>query len=72
MAYSANTSEATVISLESHPVWSAAQRREQQRKQDMLRHPAFLAQQRAATAGADVGMASAPGLSLCHSVEAPA
>lgn len=35
----ANTSEATVIFLQSHPAWIAAQRRERERSESMRRHP---------------------------------
>lgn len=44
----ANTQEGTVIFLQSHPVWTAAQRRERERSEAMRRHPAFRARQRAA------------------------
>lgn len=44
----ANASEANVIFLQSHPVWTAARQRECQRQEEMRRHPAFLARQRAA------------------------
>jgi hypothetical protein len=37
----ANTSEATVIFLQSHPAWIAAQRRAQERSEAMHRHPSF-------------------------------
>lgn len=35
----ANTSGATVIFLQSHPAWIAAQRRERERSESMRRHP---------------------------------
>ncbi len=35
----ANTSGATVIFLQSHPAWIAAQRRERERNESMRRHP---------------------------------
>lgn len=35
----ANTSGATVIFLQSHPAWIAAQRRERERSEAMRRHP---------------------------------
>lgn len=44
----ANTAEGTVIFLQSHPVWAAAQRRERERAEAMRRHPSFRAHQRAA------------------------
>jgi hypothetical protein len=48
----ANTSGATVISLQSHPAWIAAQEHARQRSEAMRRHPAFLARKLAAQ-GAD-------------------
>ena len=47
----AKAREATVIFLQSHPAWIAAQREEQARAEAMRRHPSFLAQQRAAASG---------------------
>nr|WP_232002214.1 hypothetical protein [Mycobacterium sp. 1482292.6] len=44
----ANTPEGTVIFLQSHPAWAAAQRRERERNAAMRRHPSFRARQRAA------------------------
>ncbi|MGB8387871.1 hypothetical protein [Mycobacterium sp.] len=41
----ANTSEATVIFLQSHPAWAAAQRRARERSEAIRRHPSFCAQQ---------------------------
>ena len=35
----ANAPEATVIFLQSHPAWIAAQRREHERSESMRRHP---------------------------------
>ena len=35
----ANTPESTVIFLQSHPAWIAAQRRERERNESMSRHP---------------------------------
>lgn len=48
----ANESGATVIFLESHPAWRAAQRRARERSDAMRRHPSFLARRRAAASGA--------------------
>jgi len=45
----ANKSEGTVIFLQSHPLWVAAQRRERERNDAMRRHPSFRARQRAAS-----------------------
>lgn len=50
----ASESEATVIYLQSHPLWTAAQRRERQLHDAMRRHPAYIARQRAAAAGGPV------------------
>ncbi len=50
----ANTTGATVISLQSHPLWTAARRQERERREAMRRHPAFRASQRAAVAGGEV------------------
>jgi hypothetical protein len=64
----ANASEATVIFLQSHPVWTAARQRECQRREEMRRHPAFLARQRAAALGRDV----AADFRACPGADAPA
>jgi hypothetical protein len=37
----ANAPESTVIFLQSHPAWIAAQRRERERDESMRRHPSF-------------------------------
>ncbi|WP_081288536.1 hypothetical protein [Mycobacterium asiaticum] len=50
----ANSSEANVIYLQSHPRWAAAQRRERQLQEAMRRHPAHIGRQRAAAAGGAV------------------
>ncbi|ORA22747.1 hypothetical protein BST12_08755 [Mycobacterium angelicum] len=50
----ANASGATVIVLQSHPLWIAAQKREEQLRDEMSRHPAFLGRQRALAMGADL------------------
>nr|WP_240629883.1 hypothetical protein [Mycobacterium colombiense] len=44
----ANTPEGTVIFLQSHPAWAAAQRRQRERNEAMRRHPSFRTRQRAA------------------------
>ena len=49
----ANTSEATVIFLQSHPAWAAAQRQARERSEAMRRHPSFLARQRGAASGGE-------------------
>jgi hypothetical protein len=41
----ANTSGATVISIQSHPAWAEAERRAHQRTEAMRRHPSFRARQ---------------------------
>lgn len=51
----ANASGATVIFLQSHPAWAAAQQHARQRSEAMHRHPSFLARQRAAARGVDAG-----------------
>ncbi|HWS91014.1 MAG TPA: hypothetical protein VN306_00495 [Mycobacterium sp.] len=50
----ATASGATVIFLQSHPLWVAAQRDARERREAMRRHPSFLARKRAAAAGRDV------------------
>ncbi len=50
----AHTQEGTVIFLQSHPVWAAAQRRERERSEAMRRHPSFRTRQRAAASGSAV------------------
>ena len=47
-----------MISLRSHPVWAAAQRRAGQRLEDMRRHPSFVARQNALAAGQEVAAAA--------------
>jgi hypothetical protein len=42
---------AKVIFLQSHPTWVAAQRREQERRDAMRRHPSSRARQRIADSG---------------------
>ncbi|WP_156660773.1 hypothetical protein [Mycobacterium sp. 852002-10029_SCH5224772] len=54
MTIVAHTQEGTVIFLQSHPVWAAAQRRERERSEAMRRHPSFRARQRAAASGSAV------------------
>ncbi|ORA80918.1 hypothetical protein BST29_15615 [Mycobacterium malmoense] len=49
----ASASVATVIFLQSHPTWIAAQRRAQERSETMRRHPSFPARRRAAASGDD-------------------
>jgi len=50
----ASESEANVIYLQSHPIWTAAHRRERQLQEAMRRHPAYIARQRAAAMGGAV------------------
>ncbi|MGD1239335.1 hypothetical protein [Mycobacterium seoulense] len=50
----ADTTGATVICLQSHPLWAAAQRYERERHEAMRRHPAFRARERAAIPGGEV------------------
>jgi hypothetical protein len=42
---------ATVIPLQSHPAWAAAERREQERYEAMRRHPSFQSRLREAVLG---------------------
>jgi hypothetical protein len=49
----ANESGATVIFLESHPLWAAAQRHRRERAEAVRRHPSYLARQRGLRAAAD-------------------
>ncbi len=51
-----NTSEATVIFLDSHPVWIAAQRRARERGEAMLRHPSARVRRRGSTGAAGSGL----------------
>lgn len=50
----ANKSEGTVIFLQSHPLWIAAQRRERERNDAMRRHPSVRVRQRVAATGGRV------------------
>jgi hypothetical protein len=50
----ANKSEGTVIFLQSHPLWAAAQRRERERNEAMRRHPSSRVRPRAAASGSSV------------------
>ncbi|MBW0011715.1 hypothetical protein [Mycobacterium sp.] len=47
----AEQSGATVIFLESHPLWAAARRQEEERRSSMRRHPSHLRRARAAASG---------------------
>ncbi|MGO9929585.1 MAG: hypothetical protein ACLPLP_26685 [Mycobacterium sp.] len=50
----ANAPGATVIFLDSHPAWVAAQRVARERSEAMRRHPSFAARPHAAASGSDV------------------
>jgi len=50
----ANAPGATVIFLESHPAWVAAQRVARERSEAIRRHPSFVARRHAAASGGDV------------------
>lgn len=50
----ADTSQATVIFLHSHPIWVAAQRRARERNDAIRRHPSSHTRQRAAAAGSSI------------------
>ncbi|BBX73369.1 hypothetical protein H7H78_04565 [Mycobacterium shinjukuense] len=67
----AKASESTVIDLQSHPVWRAAQRRERQLLEDMRRHPAYQGRLRAAAMGGDHAL-GARNLGAATSPDAPA
>lgn len=67
----ANTQEGTVVFLQSHPVWAAAQRRERERSEAMRRHPSFRARQRAAASGSAV-IPLIRNLKVCSSGNTPA
>jgi hypothetical protein len=67
----ANKSEGTVIFLQSHPAWIAAQRRARERNDAMRRHPSFRARQRAAGSGNAV-VPMVRNFKLCSSGNTPA
>ncbi|OSC37218.1 hypothetical protein [Mycobacterium decipiens] len=71
MTIVAKAAEATVIFLESHPVWVAAQQREKRVQEEMRRHPAFLGRQRAAERGGDVAVGGRD-FRACHGSDTPA
>lgn len=54
----ANAPESTVIFLQSHPAWIAAQRRERERTESMHRHPSSRGQRGAGELGRAVGAGS--------------
>ena len=58
VAIMATTTGATVIFLESHPAWIAAQQRARQRGEAMHRHPSFVSRRRTAAAGGGGGAAA--------------
>ena len=49
----AHTSVATVITLQSHPAWAAAQERARERNEAMQRHPSLRARKIVAAEGAE-------------------
>jgi hypothetical protein len=51
----ANAPNATVISLQSHPAWAAAERRVRERMEAMRRHPSFQSRLRGAVLGDGIG-----------------
>ena len=67
----ANASEGTVIFLQSHPAWVAAQRHARERSEAMRRHPSFLAPQRAAASGGRIAPAIRD-FKVCSSTDTPA
>ncbi|ORW69016.1 hypothetical protein AWC23_19870 [Mycobacterium saskatchewanense] len=52
----ANESEATVIFLESHPRWLAAQRARRERVEAIGRHPSVVARRRAHARDRDIAV----------------
>jgi hypothetical protein len=68
----ASAPNATVISLQSHPAWAAAERRAQERMEAMRRHPSFQSRLHRAVlsegGGAKVGpkLGIVPELRLCR------
>ncbi|BBZ43966.1 hypothetical protein MPRM_12470 [Mycobacterium parmense] len=66
----AETPEATVIFLHSHPRWVAAQRRAHERTDAIRRHPSFRARPRAAQGGGIVPMVR--DFRVCSSTDTPA
>ena len=67
----ADASGATVICLQSHPVWLAARRLERQRQEAMGRHPASVGRRRVAArrSQAAVGVRN---FTVCHGADEPA
>jgi hypothetical protein len=51
----ANALNASVICLQSHPAWAAAERRAQERKDAMRRHPSFQSRLHSAVLGEGSG-----------------
>jgi hypothetical protein len=51
----ASAPNATVIALQSHPAWAAAERRERERMEAMRRHPSFQSRLRSAVLGESAG-----------------
>lgn len=66
----ANASEATVIFLQSHPAWIAAQQRDHQLEEEMRLHPAFWVGN-AAERSAEVAV-STRDLTVCPGADTPA
>jgi hypothetical protein len=57
----AHASVATVVTLQSHPAWVAAQQRARERSEAMRRHPSFRARKIAAAEGGEVGRGTPTG-----------
>jgi len=68
----ANSSGATVITLQSHPLWIAARRRERLRHEAMRRHPSSVGRRRAAALVRNVAAAGARNVTVCRGTDEPA
>jgi hypothetical protein len=51
----ASAPDATVIPIQSHPAWAAAERRVRERMEAMRRHPSFQSRLRGAVLGEGIG-----------------
>ena len=67
----ANTSDATVIVLQSHPAWIAAHRYDREREEAIRRHPSFRARRGSAEFDRKVA-AGARGFKVYPSTDTPA
>jgi hypothetical protein len=67
----ANASVATVIVLQSHPIWIAARRRDRQRQESMRRHPSCVGRPRTSALGRDAA-AGGRDFKVCRNSDEPA